>query len=460
MGHSTVLKNPSATPKVCVLVYNNFLHDSRVKREAETLIEAGYQVTVLALLDDKTARREERDGLRIIRVHAIPWYKRLLIWLLDWRGKSHSKYKGLTASSAEPLHTSTSNGALISGGKLYSLIGCLAPKRFITLLMHFHRQHSFFSFYCQAYRATAGEKYDIYHAHDLNTLPGAFLAARRDSAKLVYDSHELYVDRNKVEPSSRAWKSLLGRLEAFLARRADVVLTVNEALAEELARRYVIPRPCVVMNTPVRSEWGGLLPMSHSLLRNELGIPLEVRLLIYVGRITFNRGLEELVLSLKHLEDCCLVCMGSGIETYKRGLLDLAERTGVADRFFFFGPVPPEEVIHFAAGADLGVAPIANACLSYYYCSPNKLFEYMHAGLPIIASAFPELKKVVLEHGIGLTFDPSDPQDIARAARRILDDPEGMERMRENALKASSLYNWENESRKLLQIYAALQNSA
>jgi len=159
---------------------------------------------------------------------------------------------------------------------------------------------------------------------------------------------------------------------------------------------------------------------------------------------------------LGYLEDCCLVCMGGGNEKYKKGLLSLARETGVDHRFFFFGPVPSDRVIHIAAGADLGIAAIANSCLSYYYCSPNKLFEYMNAGLPVIASAFPELEKVVLQHEIGLSFDPSSPEDIARAARQVLKDSDTRGRMRQNAFKAANSYNWENESKKLLQIYASL----
>ena len=260
-------------------------------------------------------------------------------------------------------------------------------------MMSLHRQLCYLSFYHKAYKATAGKKYDIYHAHDLNTLPIAYLAARRDQAKLVYDSHELYVERNKLRPSSCLWKAVLHRLESFLSSRADVVFTVNESLAQEMAIRYGISQPGVIMNTPLKLEQAQSLSTAHNSLRNELGIPSEVGLLIYVGRITFNRGLEELVLSLKHLKNCCLVCMGYGDEKYKQNLVALAEKSGIEDKLFFFGPVPSDEVIYFAAGADLGVAAIANSCLSYYYCSPNKLFEYMNAGLPVIASAFPELRK-------------------------------------------------------------------
>jgi len=439
-----------------MFVYNNFTNDSRVQKEAETLNQAGYQVTVLALLDLQSLPKEERAWGKIIRVPGNPWYKQLLSRLVSWKRKSPSQDKNLNPGSAASPSASVNNGVLTSLSKWYSAIRRRAQKKLKGHLMLFHRQSCFFSFYCDAYKATAGKRYDIYHAHDLNTLPVAYLAAKRDKAKLVYDSHELYVERNKLHPSSRLWKFVLRFLESFLERRADAVITVNETLAEVMAKRYRIPRPGVVMNTPARLERSESLAISNSTLRNTLGISPELEVLLYAGRITFNRGLEQLILSLEYLENCCLVCMGGGDEKYKKGLLYLAKETGVDRRFFFFGPVPPDRVIHFATGADLGVAAIANSCLSYYYCSPNKLFEYMNAGLPVIASAFPELEKVVLQHEIGLTFDPSDPEDIARAARQILKDPDTRERMSQNAFKAANSYNWENESKKLLQIYSPL----
>jgi glycosyltransferase involved in cell wall biosynthesis len=437
-------------PKICMLVYNNLLHDSRVQKESEALLLAGYQVTILGLLDEETSRNETRRGVKIIRIDAVPWYVRLLRKLRDSISRRRSEEKKFGTGSAGLAGERPKN-------RKGTLIGIIKRSRH---LMFFHLQHCFLSFYCGAYKATAGEKYDIYHAHDLNTLPVAYLTAKRDKAKLIYDSHELYVERNRLDPSSRFWKLVLRRLEGFLARRADAVLTVNEALADIMAKRYGMPQPVVVMNTPARVKQLELVAVGDSLLRSELGISPELELLIYVGKITFNRGLEQLVSSLKILEGCCLVCMGGGDESYKNGVLSIAKKMGVDHRLFFFGPVPSDRVIHFAAGADLGVAAIANACLSYYYCSPNKLFEYMNAGLPVIASDFPELRKVVLTHDIGLTFDPSDPQDIARAARTILKDAEGRERMRRNALKASALYNWEKESLKLLNVYEALSKSA
>jgi glycosyltransferase involved in cell wall biosynthesis len=557
--------------RVCMFVYNNFTNDSRVQKEAETLIQAGYPVTVLALLDSKTMPEEERNDIRIFRVQPIPWHidcmRRLQCWansqpppstpapskksnfaflmngifFLIGKGKalklvpraiipmSMGRYvayflktiayavlligvvelftspmvqsimaehklpiyaailvglstRTLLLSYSTPLRHGVSSAARrirhgvssaarrirhgVSSAARRIRHGVSSAARRIRhgvssaarqALLPFHRQFCFWAFYRAAYPATANQGFTVYHAHDLNTLPVAWLAARRDKAELVYDSHELYVERNKLNPSSKAWKWFQRKVEGFLIRRCDAVFTVNESLAGEMAKRYNIAMPGVIMNTPAKFTKADLALLGNGRLRSELNIPVERKLLLYVGAITFNRGLEELIQSLRHLPDCFLVFMGYGNAKFKQGLAGHAEQTGVSDRFSFFGPVPTDRVIHYAAGADLGVAPIANACLSYYYCSPNKLFEYMNAGLPVIASNFPELEKVVLGHHIGLTFDPADPQDIARAARRILDDPELATLMRQNALSTAGRYNWGNEAEKLVGIYGRLK---
>lgn len=134
----------------------------------------------------------------------------------------------------------------------------------------------------------------------------------------------------------------------------------------------------------------------------------------------------------------------------------LAKKSGVRHQITFFGPVHHEDVVKFAASADLGVAPIKNSCLSYYLSLPNKLFEYIVAGIPVIGSNFPEIKRIINMYNIGLTFNPDDPRDIALAVQQVFKDPQEYNRMRENARKASEVLNWENEATKLITLYGGL----
>ncbi|MCW7755282.1 glycosyltransferase [Desulfobotulus sp. H1] len=547
--------------QVCMFVFNNFTNDSRVEKEAETLVGEGYEVTVFAVLDKQTKALEERNGIKIRRVQLTPWHLRFIRWLKKFEQRPQKKkvrkrkgrfsrykkkvavrvnkefhkiYKRLVPDKLPPLnyfgttflylllfalfmmgiHTPAfhsmveAHGLVInlvivscilfrkiiknfliqkfrklllilkSGFKMFhslcfkslflvervtkSMKKTLNKKRAAVLkiiknnLMRYHRHFSFLSFYKNVNNALQFTPYDIYHAHDLNTLPVAWYLSRKHRGKLIYDSHELYVDRNKLVPSSWMWKFILRRIEKFLSRRCNAVFTVNESLALELKKKYKLKMPGVIMNTPASFANNEIPLMGNDRLRRNAGVPEDKKLVVYVGGITFNRGLEALIRSLLYLPDCYLVCMGYGTDAYKKSLLKLVSEIGVQDRFSFFGPVPGREVIHYATGADLGVAPIANACKSYFLCSPNKLFEYMNAGLPVIASNFPELEKVVLGHAIGFTFDPENPLDIAAQARKILDNPDMAAKMRKNALKSSGFYNWGNESKKLLSIYESL----
>jgi glycosyltransferase involved in cell wall biosynthesis len=276
----------------------------------------------------------------------------------------------------------------------------------------------------------------------LNTLPVAFFCSKRQKAKLVYDSHELYVERNKITPSSMAWKRILRTIEGVLVRRADAVFTVNETIAEILSNRYRIAKPLVLMNTPALCSNFECPEIQNGKLRSKLSISVGAQIILYSGAITFNRGLEQLIQSLQFLpSNYHLVFMGYGNEAFKQRLIKIAIENAVVDRFHFFGPVPSEQVTYYASDADLGVAPIVNACLSYYCCSPNKLFEYMNAGLPVAASNFPELVKVVIGHKIGTTFDPENPKDIARSVNKILEDSSIRNQMAKNAILAAKFYN-------------------
>ncbi len=209
------------------------------------------------------------------------------------------------------------------------------------------------------------------------------------------------------------------------------------------------------MNTP-HFRGGSELVKSDISLRDELNIDRNLKVILYVGAITFNRGLENVLKAMVLLPNCFLVLMGHGLDEYKQKIQNLAEQLCVQERFAFFGPVPGDQVTMYASGADLGVASIENACKSYYLCSPNKLFEYLLSGLPVITSNFPELSYVVNKYNAGATFDPSSPEEIAEAAIKVLSQKRDDHSKVENARLVAEDYNWDNEARKMVSAYAAM----
>jgi len=494
--------------KICMFVYNNMTHDSRVMKEAKTLAQAGHDVRVIAVLDKVTKPYQEMDGFRIIRVVKKPFHYKIIklfkgilyiprlikSLLFDPVARLLSKItKGLKRAyySINPdtddkemngRNRSMTKARSVCSFALHQLvlaiyytccfihkitnsIYCGIRKNIIRVnaflrsilkgfLMIFHRSLCFVDYYFRSFRLVKEEPADIYHAHDLNTLPVAYWAQKKTGGKLVYDSHELYVERNTLKKQTKLAKFILTKIELFLVKSTDHIITVSESIAQELKEKYPVKRPSVILNAPK-----GHIDISNLYLSDELRIPKDKKIVLYVGNVTFNRGLEELIRSIVYLDHCVVVIMGRVLRPeYGKELKRLARKIGVEDKVYYFGPVPSENVTGYASSAHVGAAPIKNVCLSYYYCLPNKLFEYMVAGLPVVGSNFPELTKVINEYNLGKTFDPNDPKDIAQAINYVLVDKTRYEQMKKNAAKASKVFNWENESKKLLEIYKTFED--
>ncbi len=143
-------------------------------------------------------------------------------------------------------------------------------------------------------------------------------------------------------------------------------------------------------------------------------------------------------------------------EEYLTKLNTIAKESKVDSRFSIYGPVPHYMVPLITKQADLGIAPIQNICLSYYFCAPNKVFEYLLGGIPVIGSNFPELEKLIKGYNVGYTFDPEEPTEISAAVEQVFQNQEEYMAMKERTKKAAQNYNWENEAEKLLGLYRSV----
>ena len=225
-------------------------------------------------------------------------------------------------------------------------------------------------------------------------------------------------------------------------RVADEVITTSPGYAEVLSKRYRIKAPLVVRNVPA---WR----LAAGEDRRDGSGPLAV----YFGAITRNRGLATALEALRLVPGLRMRFVGPEAWGYRQELRELSRRLDVADRLELLDPVPPGEAESVLADADVGLALIEPVCLSYEMTLPNKLYEYVAAGLPVLASEVPVLAAEVRAHGLGLTADPSDPGSVADALRAML-APEAQKGYRERVRRLAAETGWETEQRRLAEVYA------
>jgi glycosyltransferase involved in cell wall biosynthesis len=389
-----------------MFVINGVVADTRVVKEASTLAAAGHAVTVLGMWEPGQPRRERIENFEVVRVRADPLRREVA---------SATRAGGGLARLFDPLRQAVALGdywvrAAWQGARL-------AP--------------------------------DVCHGHDLSALPAAWAAARASKARLVYDAHELFTEIGRL---GRFPRFVFRVLETLLIGRADRIITVNDSIADELAKRYGVARPLVLRNCPRTA--GGVPTREQSPLRARIGLDPQTPIVLFQGMFMPGRGLENLVQASRAFRTAHLVFMGWG--PLRPELEALARAPGAAGRVHFTDGVSLADLLAYTAGADLGAIPYRNVGLNNYYTSPNKLFEYCAAGVPVVASRFPELVKIVEGMGVGRTFDPESPDDIARVVNALLDDPVALEEVRRHARETGRTLTWEFESRKLLDVYASL----
>jgi glycosyltransferase involved in cell wall biosynthesis len=296
---------------------------------------------------------------------------------------------------------------------------------------------------------------DILHAHDSDALDAVVRVADRRGLPFVYDAHELWLGQENRGRSllyhalSRAsywW------LQRRVVPRAAGVLTVSQPIAERLAETYRVP-VTLVPNYPLDEG-----PVERRELRALLDEPIRdtAPIVLYLGNIQAGRGLEELVSALPECPGLVLVCLGAA--TVPATLTELADGLGVRDRVRFVPPVPAGEVVGYAGSATIGVALTAPISENNRLALPNKLFQCMAAGIPVVANDVPHVRAIVEGSGAGLCVDPTDSKAIAGALRQLMADPAAaLEMGRRGSAAVRERYNWTHSERALLGVYRRIR---
>jgi glycosyltransferase involved in cell wall biosynthesis len=288
----------------------------------------------------------------------------------------------------------------------------------------------------------------VYHAHNVHVGPAAWMASRLRRVALVYDAHELYGETVSDSMAERGGAFLERHLERFLARRSDAIITTNRFRADRLRERHGALRIEVLANVPAIVQ--RVEPLDP-------GYPAGSKVLLYQGGIyAKHRAFEQTIQALAHLEGLHFVIVGFGREAELQRITSWAQQYAVAERVHLLPPRPFEELVHTAAAASVGLVPIMPHRDNDVLADTNKLFEYLMAGLPVVASDLPEMQRVLFsgEVPVGELFDPRSPESIAQAIRRVISDENLYEQRRKEARRlALTQFNWNLEERKLLTLY-------
>ena len=308
-----------------------------------------------------------------------------------------------------------------------------------------------FSFFIKILTKRIKDRPDIIHANDLDMLPLGWLMSKKLKSKLVYDAHELWTDANRnVNPIIVKFAYYF---ERFFSRRADATVAVSNLRAEAMAEILNIEKPFVVMNSPMYQKTDHLkAPMD---LHKTLNLPENTKIVLHQGRYVAGRGIEESILSAKYLPDN-IVLVFRGYGPIEDKLKQLLADEGLTEKVYFVPPVPMTELVNYAIGADLGLVLYKPVNKNNLYAAPNKLFEYMMAGVPIAGADIPYLKEIVLPLQIGKLFNPSDPKDVANTIIGLLSNEKELANMKKRTLKAAINYCWEAEYDKLENIYQTI----
>ncbi len=292
---------------------------------------------------------------------------------------------------------------------------------------------------------------DVLHAHH----PQALLAARdalrimreqgRD-VKFWYDARENFAGIPELEKGLRAGHEALIACERIMIGEADVVSTVSEPIADVLRENNGLAnRPKVLLNMPPLSSLAG-----PTTVREAAGLGADVRIALYSGTMSWARGIETIIKGIRHMpSDVHLVIVSVPLPHPMIPKLEtLAAEHGVADRLSFVGPVSQDQLLHYLSGADVAVHPLPGGSPNHDAAMPNKLFEYLHAGLPLVVSDARLMAEFVTENGVGRVFVSEDPVSFGEQVGALLADPP-LERVK----KVAATYSWQGQEAAIISEY-------
>ncbi len=413
----------TARMRIGMVAYGDLTLDSRVQREARSLAEAGHEVTLYCLAAGAETAAAVGPGVTMVVREPPP------------------------------------------GGVIPGTPSPFRDRRRRALPQRVAARVGWLVAYARQVRSwgrgvvSVAPAFDVWHLHDFTGLIAVAPALGPD-ARIVYDVHDLFVETGSASQLPKFARRLLTWYERHLTARVELAVAVNAGLGEIFARRCRPRRMIVVHNCPPRHAPPASDPRPD-LLRQAAQIDAEASVILYHGMLGAQRGLEML----------CEAMLQPGLERAHLALLgfgdlidDLRARAAdprFAGRIHVLDAVPPTELLSWVASADVGAMALPNATINLYISTPNKLFECLAVGTPVVVSDFPAVRAIVggdPDGPLGAVCDPSDVSDIARAIVSLLtQSDEARADLRRRCIKAAyERWNWEAEAGRLVAAYEEL----
>ena len=335
------------------------------------------------------------------------------------------------------LGEDTAESGLVNLDKIVSIP--LLSKRLVYLPKIIQHSLVFVEYFARSFVLSIRSKPDIIHCNDTLVLPIGILVKLVTGAKLVYDAHELESDRNGL---SKFLGKIILRIEKVVWPLVDALIVVSPSI-EEWYMNNVGKKSCaVVLNSPIIETQSELKHEDY--LRDQFGIPKDVKIFIYVGILAPGRGIDLIIDAFTSPDiKSSVVFLGYGPLTK-----ELKDKSEQFRNIHVHDAVEHEKVVSIVRTADVGLCLIQNISLSDYYSLPNKLFEYCFSGIPVLASNFPDMSEVVNKYKLGICVD-LNVEDVVEGIK-------GFERGELDVNFSSSdltELGWKTQANKLIQLY-------
>jgi glycosyltransferase involved in cell wall biosynthesis len=279
-------------------------------------------------------------------------------------------------------------------------------------------------------------KYKYILANDLDTLPACFFVSKLKNTALVYDSHELFSEGPELQ-GRKFVQVFWRRLEDFFLPRIKKAYTVSPSIVEFYNAKYQ-NKMGLIRNIPLKQD---------VLEVDEVRFPTKNKTILYQGVLNPGRGLKPMIKALQFIDDLDLIIIGYGkVEAELKAFVVEQKMT---NRVHFLGRISREKLFNYTKKATLGMVLEEPLGLSFQYSLPNKLFDYIHAEIPIIAGNLPEIARIINTYKVGVLVDDYAPKSIAKAINTLLKDNVLLSEIKGNQQKAKEILCWEIESKKL-----------